>query len=236
MADIEVYTHNPEHYEILQFKRPDYKAGIGSFVSLSTKYLKHGFNIADFCSGTGSNSKLISKEFGGLGEVLLIDINKDFLEIGSKSDIKARQVRVLQSDILKAHFDKKYDAVIAMFAYHHVKDSDKAIFIQQIKSALKSEGVVILGEIYSPDRATVLRYYEELYKSVPEKDKGEELKTFLKQTAESDDFEFKVSRAFAHNQLKNAGFNLIESERVWNGNGFGDDVGMFIEVWKLRQS
>jgi ubiquinone/menaquinone biosynthesis C-methylase UbiE len=235
MSDIEVYTHNPEHYETLQFKRPDYRAGIDAFVVLSKKYLKRGYFIADFCAGTGSNSKLVSKVVGKLGEVLLIDINKDFLDIGAKSAIDANEVGTLQSDILTASLEKKYDAVIAMFAYHHVKDNDKAKFIEQIKSALKEDGIVILGEIYSPNRETVFKYYDELYNAVPDKDKGEELKNFLKQTAESGDFEFKVSRDFAHKQFVEAGFNLLESKRVWNGNGaFDANTGMFIEVWKLK--
>lgn len=235
MSDIEVYTHNPEHYETLQFKRPDYRAGIDAFVALSKKYLKRGFDVADFCSGTGSNSKLVSGELGGLGQVLLIDINKDFLDIGTKSGIGADKLLTLQSDILKARFDKRYDAVIAMFAYHHVRDAEKAKFIEQIKSALKKDGTVILGEIYSPDKATVLKYYDALYNAVSENDKGDELKNFLKQTAESGDFEFKVSRSFAHKQFKDAGFVLLESKRVWNGDGqFDADTGMFIEVWQME--
>lgn len=233
MSDIEVYTHNPEHYEVLQFKRPDYRAGIDAFIALSKKHLKRGFSIADFCAGTGSNSKLVAKAIGKLDEVLLVDINKGFLDIGAKSGIDADKVRIVQSDILKVSFDRKYDAVIAMFAYHHVKDSDKAKFIQQINSALKENGIVMLGEIYSPDRETVLKYYDELYNAVPETDKSVELKSFLKQTAESSDFEFKVPKDFAHTQFSEAGFSLLESRRVWNGNGrFSEDTGMFIEVWQ----
>jgi cyclopropane fatty-acyl-phospholipid synthase-like methyltransferase len=121
-----------------------------------------------------------------------------------------------------------------MFAYHHVSDDRKADYIKKVKEAMKKEGgLLFLGEIYMPNKEVILKYYDNLYNSIPKKSVA--LKNFLTQTANSDDFEYKVSKDFADGQLKAAGFELVESKKIWPGdNIFGKDVGTFVEVWKLK--
>lgn len=64
-------------------------------------------------------------------------------------------------------------------------------------------------------------------------DRTEELKIFLMQTAKSDDFEYKVSMDFAHQQFEDAGFVNIQTEKIWpNDNLFDYKVGTFVEVWR----
>jgi hypothetical protein len=103
-----------------------------------------------------------------------------------------------------------------------------------VKRALKPGGVLLLGEIYSPDKATTLSYYSHLWEAIPAGDRSPELEKFLKQTAESDEFEYKVSRAFAHDQLRVAGFTLVSATKIWPmDKTFAEDVGTWVEVWKL---
>jgi SAM-dependent methyltransferase len=189
--------------------------------------------IADFCCGTGKNTALLAQDLN-LKEALLIDINKEFIEIARSRDIKAHIV-TLVSDILVAPLRCEYDAVISMFAYHHVSNEQKGQYIEQVKSALKRNGILLLGEIYTPNKTVTLEYYKKLLTEIGANSKRKELEKFLTETAESDNFEFKVSQDFAHSQLNRAGFELLQSEKIWPmDEALGKNTGMFVEVWRLN--
>lgn len=237
MTDIDLYEKSADHYEMLQEKRPDYTGARRAFYDLVSVYLKNStrpITLADFCSGTGNNTRLIADHFA-VQKATLIDINRQFLDIAQKEGIRALEIVPIVSDILKVSLKPENDVVISMFAYHHVPDADKEKFIENAKCALKKSGVVLLGEIYSPDEQTTLAYYEHLLESIAPRQRTPELEKFLRQTATSDQFEYKVSRTFAHEQFKAAGFELIQSVKVWpTDKSFSDDVGTFVEVWQLN--
>jgi cyclopropane fatty-acyl-phospholipid synthase-like methyltransferase len=182
---------------------------------------------------TGNNTHLLSQKFP-IKRATLIDINRQFLDIAAKSDIQAIEIVAVQSDILKVNLKAEHDLVISMFAYHHVPNQDKTKYIEVAKNALKVGGIILLGEIYSPNKETTLVYYEHLLEAIPPRVRTPELEKFFNQTAESDDFEYKVSREFAHNQLTAAGFKLLDSIKIWpTDNKFTPDVGTFVEAWQL---
>jgi ubiquinone/menaquinone biosynthesis C-methylase UbiE len=233
MSDIELYDKSPEAYEDLQLRRPDYTPSIQMFRKLAKEYLpKTGIIIADFCCGTGKNTALVAQDTK-VEKAVLVDINKDFIEIAKAKSINTT-IFPLVSDILTAPLTCECDAVISMFAYHHVKDSDKIRYIDQVKSALKKDGLLFLGEIYTTDKETTLKYYKKLLNEIGSNSRLEELNKFLMETAKSDNCEFKVNQEFAHNQLKENGFELLRSEKIWpKDEELGNTVGMFVEVWKL---
>lgn len=240
MSDIDLYKKSTNKYQELQYRRPDYVLARKAFLELATSHLKGELAIADFCCGTGNNTYLLSQKFS-INKATLIDINKQFLDIALKSKIRAQEIISVQSDILNINLEDKHDLVISMFAYHHVKNQDKAKYIEIVKSTLKVGGILLLGEIYSPDKSTTLKYYNFLLSHIDSKVRTPELERFLKQTAESDECEYKVSQRFAHDQLIDAGFKLVAGkERVWPNSQtsqdivFTNDVGTFVEVWRLE--
>ena len=103
MVDIELYSH-PKNYETFQSKRPGYINAIKSSLNLAIKSLKgkKDLVLADFCSGTGQNTLKFSKLNSSLKKVILIDINKEFLEIAKNSNIKSKDVILINRDVLKA--------------------------------------------------------------------------------------------------------------------------------------
>lgn len=235
MSDIDVYKKSTGSYEALQERRSDYTGARKAFLDLTSIYLKgkQSIVVADFCCGTGNNTKMIADRYS-VSRATLIDINREFLQIAKAADIKATSVETIYSDILKVNLKPENDVVISMFAYHHVPDGDKKKFVDVVKDALKTNGILLLGEIYSPDKATTLAYYSHLLDSIPLDLKTPELQNFLKQTAESDDFEYKVSRVYTHKQLTDVGFKLLDEIKVWpKDETFNKDVGTFVEVWRL---
>jgi ubiquinone/menaquinone biosynthesis C-methylase UbiE len=233
MSDIDLYKKTADKYEELQEKRPDYVLARKAFQDLFDIHFKgrSQITLADFCCGTGNNTHLISQRTL-IKKATLIDINQEFLDLAKNSDIQALEIETVKSDILRVKLKAEYDLVISMFAYHHVPDSDKERYIEIAKDALKDGGVLLLGEIFMPDKETTVRYYKELLDSIPAHIRTPQLETFLMQTAQSDDFEYKVSKQFAHSQLLKAGFVLLDSFKIWpKDNSQAEDVGTFVEAW-----
>jgi ubiquinone/menaquinone biosynthesis C-methylase UbiE len=230
-ADIDLYESSADRYDEFQMLRPDYADAKKAFLELATKHLKDKKHISliDFCSGTGADTKLLAENIS-ISQATLIDINKEFLEIAKNSNIKTN-IKTIVSDILVAGIRPEADVVISMFAYHHISDDKKAGFIKKMKEALKPGGIVLLGEIYMPDKATTIEYYKQLYGSISEK--SPMLEKFLMQTAQSEGFEYKVSKEFADRQLADAGFELLESRKIWPKE-IDNKIGTFVEVWQVK--
>ncbi|OHA29301.1 MAG: hypothetical protein A3F51_01690 [Candidatus Taylorbacteria bacterium RIFCSPHIGHO2_12_FULL_45_16] len=212
--------------------RPDYASAKSTLLELALKHLSSqgGVVLADFCCGTGLNTKMLAGRLP-IEKAILIDHNKEFIDLAKQSDINA-SIEPVVGDILQVPLVRCADAVVSMFAYHHVRDDQKMDYLKKVKEVLKKDGLLFLGEIYMPDKETTIEYYRKLYESIPEK--SQELKDFLTQTAESDDYEYKVAKYFADGQLREAGFEKLESRKIWPlDDEFGKDVGTFVEVWRV---
>ena len=106
----------------------------------------------------------------------------------------------------------------------------KEIFIKKIKESLKNTGILIFTEIYLPKELCV-KYYDKVFEEISEPIQG--LKEFLRQTAESSDFEFKVTKNYANKQLLDNGFTKIEEVKIWPlDNTFDQEIGTFVEVFR----
>jgi ubiquinone/menaquinone biosynthesis C-methylase UbiE len=233
--DIELYEVHPEEYLKIQSKRPDYRDSIQKTVELAVTYGKEKKKIAivDFCGGIGQVTGKIAQKVP-VARAHIIDINEDFLKIARSLQIKVDQLETTCSDIREVNLKKEYDLVLSVFAYHHVPDVDKTLYLSKVRDALKNDGQLVLTEIYLPDEKTTLSYYEKLLREIPEK--NELLEKFLKQTAMSKDFEFKVSKEFAAKQLADLGFKEVESVKIWPlDNSFPADIGTFVQVFALSQ-
>lgn len=186
MTDVQLYDSSAEAYDRVQYSRPDYAAAIEKIVEFASEHLSSGGALADFCCGTGSVSKRIAEAVGGLGKVVLVDINPQFLEIAKDSNILSSQLETVCGDILSADIPGSVDVVLSAFAYHHVPDADKAAYIGKMKDSLKPGGIVLWAEIYSPNREQTISYYDKLFLSVPEALQAPELRRFLSETAHKD--------------------------------------------------
>lgn len=236
MVDIDVYE-NYESYMKFQNLRPDYVKAIQKTIELTKKYTHdmNEINIADFCCGTGSNTKIFTDSIDTVKKVSLIDINQGFLDLAKKSNINSKELNFYASDILKVKLKKEYNIVFSIFAYHHVKDKEKQKYISQIKSCLKPNGILILTEIFLKDKNQSIEYYSNLFNSISKDKVISGLKDFLEQTARSSDFEFKVTKEFADKQFKDNKFSLLEEVKIYpTDNSFKSDVGTFVQVYRLN--
>lgn len=236
MSDIDLYEKSPESYEEIQNSRPDYIASLEAMRELTRKYIGNKrVLLADFCCGTGKNTRLLIGDID-IQKAVLIDINESFIRTIEETFKDDKRFIFIKSDILTAQFTHNFDVVLSMFAYHHVRDVEKEKYVQQVVDALKEGSILILGEIYVPNKETGIKYYEKLLNEIGNSNKKSEIEKFLRQTARSETFEFKVSKQFADLQLTEKGFELLESRKIWpKDNELGEDVGMYVEAWKLSR-
>jgi ubiquinone/menaquinone biosynthesis C-methylase UbiE len=234
MVDIDAYRHG-DKYEKFQYLRHDYVKAISISMELAKKHTKERDQIivSDFCCGTGSNTKKYAELMNGIKKSILIDINKEFLEVLKLSKIKTDKLKVINKNVLEFNPEKESDIVLAIFAYHHILNEEKEIFIKKIKESLKNNGILIFTEIYLPTKELCVKYYDKLFEEIHKDKVISGLKEFLQQTAESSDFEFKVSKNYANKQLLDNGFTKIEEVKIWPlDNTFEPDIGTFVEVYR----
>jgi len=231
---IEAYN-NPEDYLHYQRSRPDYFQAISQALDFGVKYSKEKSDlvVADFCCGVGSNIHEFSKRVDGIARAILIDINKGFLDVAHTSGIEAQYLDIRHCDVLDVEFDPVADLVFSFYAYHHIPDDKKELYVHQIGQCLKPGGKVIVAEIYLP-KDLCLKYYDKLFLEIPLQQQSSGLKKFLQQTAESDDFEFKVAKAFADHQFQKARLSLVEEVKIWPvDNAFDPSVGTWVQVYQF---
>ncbi|MCX6816010.1 MAG: class I SAM-dependent methyltransferase [Candidatus Aenigmarchaeota archaeon] len=226
MSDIAAYG-NPDNYIKYQNLRPDYGKAVSVALQLAKKYTKNKkITLADFCCGTGSNTKKLAS-VGKIEKAILIDVNRKFLETARKT-LTLKNLELLHQDVLEVSLKKECDLILSIFAYHHMPDDKKELYLRQIESCLKKGGIVVLAEIYL-EKNEILNYYTDLLKAIPKKSKG--LKEFLEQTAISSDIEFKVSKKYAEKQILKK-FEIIEEVKIWPKDK--SEKGTFVQVLKLK--
>lgn len=234
--DIDLYTTHAEEYDRLQQLRDDYRLAIEASLKAATTHAPtHPATIVDFCGGTGLHLHKLDARIN-IRRGRVIDINREFLEIAACRRFRNCTLETQCQDIVQADIeDGAFDLVFATFAYHHVPDHEKVIFLEKACRALHDLGRLVVTEIYLPDRDTTLRYYQKVLDEIPGGHANEPLRTFLTQTAESTEFEYKVAKSFADAQFSEAGLRVLDEQKIWpQDDTFSSDIGTFVTVLAQR--
>lgn len=107
--------------------------------------LKKKADILDIGFGTGTLiAKLADKGFNIWGQ----DSSEKMIELAKEKMPKAR---LFKGDFCKGIVAKlrkrKYDFIIATYSLHHLNDHEKIIFIESLFKLLKSDGIIIIGDV-----------------------------------------------------------------------------------------
>lgn len=230
MPDIDLYTESPELYDQLQQLRPDYVEAVEASSTLAAQHTEsNDVRVLDICCGTGATTLKFSQRHP-LAKVELVDMNSDFLRMAESSGIVTQELTVINKDARQYQPHRQFDLVFSIFAYHHMPDVDKQLYIDTIANALVQDGLLLLAEIFFRDKTSERAYYHDLLETIPESEHTDELESFLEQTANSTDFEFKVPKAISDNQFVQRGFRLIEERKIWPKTP--DEDGTYVQVYR----
>jgi ubiquinone/menaquinone biosynthesis C-methylase UbiE len=110
-------------------------------------HIKEGMTVMDVGCGMGYFSIGLAKLVGASGIVIAVDLQQKMLDV-----MRRRAVRYGVADRIMAHrcdsdslgLKESADFILAFWMVHEV--SDKDLFFQQLRSALPSEGKILIAE------------------------------------------------------------------------------------------
>jgi ubiquinone/menaquinone biosynthesis C-methylase UbiE len=235
--DIDIYK-NPDDYQKLQLLRPDYVGALNTVLDMATVCFppQRSIRVLDVCGGTGFISHTLTKQLS-IEHVTIVDINQKLLDQSKARTWKNVEVKIICSDVMDAPIqDHSYDLILSIFAYHHIVDDEKFKFLQRIRKALSPQAFLIVAEIYLPDQEKTESYYAHLLQAVPTEKRSDEFVEFLRQTAQSEDSEFKVGKNIAEEHVQQAGFKIVQEKKIWPTDAFfPSEIGTFVQVLQVRE-
>jgi demethylmenaquinone methyltransferase/2-methoxy-6-polyprenyl-1,4-benzoquinol methylase len=124
--------------------------------------LKHGDVALDLAGGTGDLTKVLSKQVGHQGKVILSDINASMLRVGRDklTDVNiVENVEFVQANAELLPFsDNTFQAVTISFGLRNVTDKLKAL--RAMHRVLKPGGKVLVLEFSTPKNPLLKKIYD----------------------------------------------------------------------------
>lgn len=124
-------------------------------------HAREGVTALDLGCGTG---KLTARLLEAGHPVTGVDFSDNMLAAARKNAPGAAFVQAELKEVPEKLAGQTFDCIVAAYALHHLPDGDKYALLTALKTLLKPEGVIILGDVSFPDREgleAVRESYEE---------------------------------------------------------------------------
>lgn len=133
-----------------------YDRVLETVVSEVGRYKDTRSNILEIGIGTG---ELANKFYQEGYEIIGVDQSRAMLEV-TKSKNKMLKVRL--GEFMKLPFENKtFDVIVSTYAFHHLKDKEKEIAIDEMMRVLKENGIIVIGDLmFESEQAKNLLYNE----------------------------------------------------------------------------
>lgn len=168
----------------------------------------HKLEILDLGIGTGQTALKILEKFPN-SRIDGIDISKKMINV-AKSKLRnyKKQVSFKEEDISKLHLTKRYDIVISVMCIHHLNSDQKKELFHKILTALKPNGIFIIGDIIKFDTEEETKKKEGEWRDFLKKNFGNEADYWFKNYQEED---LPDSVNYQIRWLEEAGFKSAKS-------------------------
>ena len=123
--------------------------------------LRPGNRVLDLAGGTGDVARLLVRDIGASGQVILADINRPMLCAGRDRLLNAgcANIAYAQADAATLPFaDESFDAVLVAFGVRNFADKEAAL--REMRRVLRTGGVAVLLEFAKVTNPVLARAYD----------------------------------------------------------------------------
>ncbi|GEM_PF-1574220 len=207
-------------------------------------------NVLDMCCGPFTIKpyliELMDKYFPTLQflEYTGVDINKQFIKYAQKHSLHHRlKANFMKADASEVKISHQYGTIIATSAFHHITDSRKGLFIDNVVRHLTNDGVFIVYEKFIGKHSSAeeaissgMRFYSErIIDILAEQDLSSDqafgLANEMYLTAVRNQ-EYKVTHEEFIDVVSARKLKIVEEQKLWpNGDRFREStIGDFVIV------
>ena len=112
-------------------------------------HAREGVSVLDLGCGTG---KLAARLLAAGHPVTAADFSDNMLAAAQKNAPAARFLKAELQEIPGMLEGETFDCIVAAYVLHHLPDEEKYALLRALRAHLKSEGVIILGDVSFPSR------------------------------------------------------------------------------------
>lgn len=187
-------------------------------------------SILDLCCGTGLFPRKWLPRLDDSFTYTGVDINVSYLKFARQELTDEAKYRFVRGDAGTIRLNQEFDLVLALSAYHHFPDQRKQAFLQNMKTHLKDDGLGIIyeklvGGFRNEEEAITagIEFYAKRIKDIAAEEELSEVQKFalfneMYLTAVRKE-EYKVFHAWLMADLKTAGLEVVDKEKVWPKKG-----------------
>lgn len=120
----------------------NYNSILQNVYNMAKKLNKKESKILEIGVGTGNlASKFLNDNFNIIG----IDQSREMLVVAKE---KYPKLKVRLGEFLKIPYENKvFDTIVSTYAFHHLKEEEKKIAIEEMIRVLKDDGKIIIGDL-----------------------------------------------------------------------------------------
>lgn len=113
-------------------------------------HAREGVSVLELGCGTG---RLTARLLAAGHPVLALDFSEKMLEHARKTAPQASFLQcALDEKLPDTLAGQDFDCIVASYSLHHLPDNEKYNLLKQLKTNLKPEGVILIGDVSFPDR------------------------------------------------------------------------------------
>lgn len=112
-------------------------------------HAREGVSALDLGCGTG---RMAGRLLEAGHPVTAVDFSDNMLAAAAKNAPGAELVKAELEEVPETLAGRQFDCIYAAYSLHHLPDERKYALLEKLRTMLKPEGVIVLGDVSFPDR------------------------------------------------------------------------------------
>ena len=113
-------------------------------------HAREGVSALELGCGTG---RMAARLLQAGHPVMAVDFSENMLAAAAKNAPGAELLQAELADVPQKLAGRAFDCIYAAYSLHHLPDADKYALLDELRTLLNPEGVILVGDVSFPDRA-----------------------------------------------------------------------------------